>query len=298
MSHRSKEHHYVPQVLQRSFAASKDKIWHSERGADGQFQAPELRLIEKTFVLRNYYTVEIEGELSDVVERKFYGEIDGYLGRILPAVKEAFDRGTVPTFSDGSLLSLQQVVIEMAKRTPDFANDYVDAAKGREFVEELLADTTGKLPEEERAVLRKELGDLGRLRQYGRQIRMKATVRTSDEVHDAIEPFQARWATSTGRHSYILASRMVMRIGNGGHNGLANPDAEIWMPISPKICLVLTRDAGREIPLRSEDTVKHIRQFNEFAAVTSREIASHSPELLESLTKKRRIEPRANVRAG
>ncbi|MGV2103420.1 DUF4238 domain-containing protein [Rhizobium sp. 21-4511-3d] len=291
MSQRSKNHHYVPQVLQRRFAVSKQEIWHSRRGEDGLFEAPKLRLIDKTFKLRNYYTVEVDGVSSDVVERRFYGPIDDYLGKVLPEVFESFDRGVVPTFSGRALTSLQRVVLEMTKRTPDFVAAYVDETKGREFVEELLADTSGELLDEDRVVLQKELGNAARLREYGRQIRVTATVRESDDVHEALVPFQARWVMSRGTHSYILTSRMAMRIGNGGHNGLANPDAEIWMPVSPKVCLVLVRDAGRKIPLRVDDSTANIRQFNEYAASVSREIASHSPELLESLTGKKRIEP-------
>ncbi|WP_407816455.1 hypothetical protein, partial [Staphylococcus aureus] len=56
-----------------------------------------------------------------------------------------------------ALTSLQRVVLEMTKRTPDFAGNYIDETKGREFVEELLADTSGRLLDEDRIVLRKEL---------------------------------------------------------------------------------------------------------------------------------------------
>lgn len=157
MPQRSKNHHYVPQVLQRRFSVCKEKIWHSRRGDDGRFEAPKLRSIEKTFKLRNYYTVEVDGVSSDVVERKFYGPIDDYLGKMLPEVFESFDRGDVPTFSGEALTSLQRVVLEMTKRTPDFAGNYIDETKGREFVEELLADTSGRLLDEDRIVLRKEL---------------------------------------------------------------------------------------------------------------------------------------------
>jgi len=63
----------------------------------------------------------------------------------------------------------------------------------------------------------------------------------------------------------------------------AAPKMEMWMPISPKVAIVLVRDKEQKIPLRVVDCPDHIRKVNEYAMRKSIYIASHSEKLLKSL---------------
>jgi hypothetical protein len=287
---RSKNHHFVPQVLQRQFAAQAGHIWYSKRGEDGTFNPPQLKEIRTAFRIPNYYTVHIGDVPSDVVERQFYGEIDNYLGRILPKIISEIARGVMPTFSGAPLASLQEVVLQMAKRTPEFTRNMFDeVAIGKEVVE----STIGGLKDSDGAEIRKQalayLENPTKLKQIGRSLRVRATIGRSDLTEDALKNFSVRWAVSGSRSSFILTSLMVLRIGNGGSNGLSNPNMEMWMPVSPKIALVLVRDVGNVIPIKVLESTEHIRQVNEHGTTYSSEIASHSKQLIESLTGKKAI---------
>lgn len=287
MSKRSKDHHIVPKALRKQFATEGEKIWYSERGDDGSFSAPELRNIKSTFWRRNYYTVLDQGAPSDVVERKFYGSLDDYLGKVIPDVLAAFERGEVPVFSGEALDTIRLAALEMMKRTPDFHQSKSDEEIGIEFVKTMLAKLDHDASDARRQELLSILSDSQKLVALGRDIRVRGTIRPMERVIEALDDFTVRWAKCETKHSFLLSSLIGYRIGNGGSNGFANPDMEFWMPISPKVALVLLRDPGSSVPHVTIERPSHVREVNEFAARNSAQIASHSQLLLESITRRR-----------
>lgn len=231
---------------------------------------------------------------SDVVEKVFYGSIDDYWGRVIPTIRDAFSKGQVPTFEGAALRNLQGVIFEMVKRTPDFLKGPDDVEVARDAVKKTL-DEDSLLDEDDprrlSGIRRAELGAMlsneSELRRQGRDLRVRATILPSTKSLEALSGFQVRWARSNGKHSFVLSSLMAYRIGNGGSNGLVNPDAEIWFPISPKIALVLVRDRENKIPLLCEEPSDHMREVNLFALENSSQIGSHSKTLLWSLLQAR-----------
>lgn len=289
MGKRAKRHHIVPQILQKQFGIRGDeqRVWRTKRDEDSErFQALERKLIKNTFVINDYYTVLENDQRSDVIERKFYGPIDNYLGNLLPQVLRILEARNIPDFSSEALESIRQVVMHMAKRTPDFLAYHDDIEMGRKLVEDTLKYDLGEIPDSYRKQLEADLMDTARLKDRGRDIRVTATLENSTRINEALSEFVPRWAISQTKHSYILASRMVYRIGNGASNGLINPNMEMWMPISPKIALVLLRDPDHKIPHLMIDTPTHIRRVNEYAVKNSFEVASHSEALLKSLLRR------------
>ena len=284
MSIRSKKHHIVPKVLQKYFASQEGYIWYSERGPDNRFEAPYLQKIDKAFVMNNYYTVGSGNKLSDIVERKFYGNIDNYLGGMLPKVVAAFAENEIPTFEGEALVELRHVVFEMIKRTPEFIKSNDDTEIGKSVLESRFKALNENTDHDRISKLNAILGkNPNFVRETERDIRVRATINRSKKVEAALKSLSVRWATCDSRHSFILTSMMVYRTGNGGANGIANPNFEIWMPLSPKVALVLLRDDQNLIPIKNTDGRDHIREVNLFAAANSRQIASHSKELIESI---------------
>jgi hypothetical protein len=298
---RSKIHHYVPQVLQRQFLDKQqpgERIWYAEKKAGSQkFKQPELKKIEKTFQLKDYYTVLDDGQLSDKIERDYYGVIDNYLGKVLPWANDCLARGRVPSFEGKALENLQSVLVAMLKRTPDFiANQPTELAKtdeeiGLEFIEEVLSQEEGELSDSRREELTKHKMNKHKLKHYGRDIRANAIAHPSRMIEEAFSQFQPHWAISETKSSFLLSSQITYCIGNGGHNGMANPLFELWMPVSPKNALVMTRNTRGAIPSKSTITPAHIRSINEYAARTSQKISSHSRNLIESITGKTAKDP-------
>ncbi len=232
---------------------------------------------------KDYYTVSQGGAKSDIVERSVYGPIDDFLGRLLPQVAANVQAGVISNFDPEALASLQDVVLRMAKRTPDFMQGIDDAEIGREFIGRILEDPLRELTVNERAHYESALQDEKHLKFVGRDVQVRATLNTSDRVAQAMSEYVPRWGIIRSNHSLILSSRMVYRIGNGSSNGLMNKRMEMWMPITPKICLVMLRDPRNEVPHINELKPTKVREANLYAAKNSHEIASHSRKLLLSL---------------
>lgn len=288
MSERSKKHHFVPQVLQRQFACEGDRIWYATRN-QGVYGPPQLRNIGSAFRIKNLYTVLVDGQYSDVVEREFYGGIDNYLGEIIPEVLEAFRLGYVPQFRGGALEQIRLCALAMIRRTPDFSPAIygTDEQRGRDFVEKLISAHLATGPEVQIEHLYLELRDPAKLRARGRDIRVRATVSPMSTAGEMIKEFSVRWAICERGAAFILPSIMSFRIGNGGPTTLSNPRVEIWMPISRELAMVLVRDKFGKVPTASLIHRTKVREVNEHAMSMSTSIASHSQLLLESLTGRR-----------
>ena len=277
-------------MLQKPFTKNQKNIWYSQRDEDGSYSAPQYRNIASCFRINDYYTILDGDDRSDVIERHFYGKIDNYLGEMIPKVLLAFANGNVPTLSGEALNNLRQVIMQLAKRTPDFVKDHNDVEMGLHFVKSILEEMDEQSDLIERKIYEGHLNDPAKLRDYGRDIRNRATLPNSDRINKALENLHVRWSKIETEHSYILSSMMAYRIGNGGPNGLMNPNMEIWMPVTPKIALVLIGKHHKSVPHVVTDTRDHIRKVNEYAMRNSTQIASQSKELLESLTGMRSIE--------
>jgi Protein of unknown function (DUF4238) len=281
---RTKIHHFVPKALQRYFCFEDERIWYSERGLDGKFCDPQLRNIDSVFKRKNYYTILEANKPSDRVEREFYGPQDDALGIVLKDIHDIFKLGKTPVVKGETLDMIRQLVFRMMRRSPEFMKSYDELAIGQEVVEEALSKATelNHSPQEV-TELRQTLSNRIRLQQIGRHVRVTGQISSSGKVEKALEDFSIRWAVSSGSHSFILSSQAVYRIGNRGSNGLNNPIVEIWLPISPKIALVLLRDQEESISFLNYFSKEKLRKINEYAVESSTQIASHSKTLLLSL---------------
>lgn len=284
---RIKNHHFLPKSLQKHFTINNNEqnIWYADKSiSTGQFKRPELRNIESVFRIKDLYTISKSGKLSDIVERTHYGPIDDALGKILPEIKSVLNKGGVPKFSDSSLTALRRIVIEMFKRTPEFGFDEEPDKVGSRVITEILDENIESLTEQEIVFLKSELNNNKRVKALGREIITRAKINKMNLVDGVLDRYSIRWVETDPKHSFILSSLCCYRIGNGGSNGLGNINAEVWMPISPRYCMVMVQDPYGKVPLRLPIDTRKIREVNEFAARHSNSIASHSQELIESLT--------------
>jgi hypothetical protein len=287
MEKRSKQHHFVPKVLQKQFLAEDNRIWFSERNQEGSFSAPEQRNINKTFRIRNYYTTLENDFPSDSVEKSYYGQIDNFLGEALPQILDLVENRIPPQISPDTLTDIREIVLAMTKRTPDSSVDLgSDLSIGRDLVEQQLKAVRKLGVPELESPYQKILEDPVQLQNRGRDIRVRSAIQPSPLCDESLRDFSIRWVVSGTHHSFILSSRMTFWIGNGGPNGFVNPHLEIWFPLSPKVSLVLLRDPSNQFPSITVNSSSHIRELNEYAARNSNQIASHSKRLLESITGK------------
>lgn len=287
---RIKDHHYIPKALIKHFTVNNDEksVWYSDKSMDsGDFKRPELRNIKSVFRIKNLYTVLVDGKPSDVVERKHYGSIDNYLGELLPEIINILDKGIIPELSGNTLKSMRQVVVEMFKRTPQFGLEETPEQVGRRVISEILRENSKSLNDQQIMELKNNLEDRRYLMETGRSIINNAKIKKMPLVEGALDRYSIRWLDTGSKHSFILSSLCCYRIGNGGPNGLGNANAEVWMPISPRYCMVMIQDPLGMVPIRVSIDQKKTREVNEFAATYSSSVASHSKTLIKSLTQQK-----------
>lgn len=280
---RTKKHHFVPKCLQRPFCVSGEHIWYSERDENGRFVRVQDRNIESTFRKKDYYTVLDENDLpSDIVECEFYGKIDNFLGELVPKILESIDSKKAPVFSEQNLKDIRKLIFELVKRTPEYTKDFDDLELGRELVLQMLSHLEST-PDPKRFEEYQRINeDETVLRRHGRDIRVRGVIEPSILVEKELEQFVPRFAIIEGAHSFILSSQIAYQIGE---SGIWNPKCEIWMPISPKVAIILLRDPRQKIALIVRESRNHVREINEFAVRESYCVASHSNKLLNSLNR-------------
>lgn len=275
----SKRHHYVPQCLTRNFCYD-GKLWYAEKSTEGAYSPPEPRQTRSVFWHPYYYTVHVGGKQSDVVEKEFFQKLDNRLGEIVAKILYQADKD----FLDLSLTDqneLSHLLFHLIVRTPQLIK-VDDTDLGRELFEEIMALS----PEdsEDRIHAQKILNDPKALRKHGRDIRVQSQILPPREAKPYLDQLRVGIAKSYGTHSFIISDPPAYQLGNGGNNGLKNSDAEIWLPISPKVALIFINRKHADLQRVIGIDRDFARKINEYAARGSRAIASHSYKLLCSLT--------------
>jgi hypothetical protein len=285
---RSRTHHYVPKGIQKNFCFEGKRIWYSEKDPTGKYSTPEVRNIDTTFQKKDYYTVREKGKPSDIVEKNFYSKLDDFLAKLLDSVHASFEQGIVPTFDREGERTVARALFYCVKRNPDFSSTFDDQQIGLEVTEKLI-DAVSEWDNSQDVInsLKKQRESRLDLRSIGRDVRVRAQLRSSDQVESELDTLNVRWVVSEGPHSFLLCSSLIYRIGNGGPNGLSNPDFEMWLPISPKRALVLMRARSNDIPLVVKIDRNHMRKMNLFGLDESHCIASHDQKLMQSLISNR-----------
>ncbi|OOY32929.1 DUF4238 domain-containing protein [Thioclava sp. F36-6] len=283
---RSRNHHYVPKCIQRHFCGEGERLWYAERNKSGRFLEPEERNIRTTFREKDRNTILLNGQPSDIVEHSFFEKLDNYLGKTIPEIVDIISEGAAPEFSEIARLDFIYAIYESLRRSPDFF-DIDEASKGEELVRGQLSKLDENKDSSTIEALQATLASRYELRKLGRDIRVRAAfgeTELSEKIKLELKTLEVRWAISNAKHSFALPSSGCYRVGNGGSNGLSNENVEIWMPITPKISIVLLRDPNKRIPPLINVSRDLVRRMNEYATRNSRAIASHSGHLIYSLT--------------
>ncbi len=274
---RSKRHHYVPKGLQNHFCGADNKIWYAERSADG-FSALEERTPNGCFWEKNLNTTIGKNGLSENVEEE-WRDLDNELAPFLAHANEVLSNGSPPDLTEESVEKLRFFFAMLMTRSPELVPSverikqvYVSEVMGLATKLDILAPD-----------LRARTADPAFQAQAARHIRAEALGRVPEYSLEELRKFHPTWVIAEKKSAFILGSRMVYATGNGGPNGLLNPDTELWFPISQKHVLVLSRDQSKS------DKVfylsgSRVRQWNRYILRTSeRAVASHSERLLRSL---------------
>lgn len=282
MAGAAKRHHYVPQCLIRNFCDDSGRVWFSERDETGSYKAPEQRNTKSVFYENHYYAVEVKGRPSDYIEKSFYQKIDDRLAVLIDRVFYCERRSCID-LARNEVRDLSWIVYELMVRNPNFISKFVecDISLGRSIVEATLRRSN--LDEHQRFLGEKLLSSRQELRKLGRNTRVSAQVSPPEKVAPYLDGLSVKIVRCSGKHSFVISDFPVYRIGNGGANGLTNINSEMWLPISPKVAVVLLNESISAVPDFHVLDRDRLREINIFAVRNAERVASHSRQLISSL---------------
>ena len=278
---RSKRHHYIPIALQKNFSCNGRGLWWSRRNETGKFVDCKEVPFESMFLENDLYTVLEEGRPSDGLEKTFYGKIDGILADVSRELIDSDWTTTIPYISLGQKQLLRAIIIEMARRVPDFLSnadrvldDSLMRARARALCE---------FPNLEREI-ENIIDTRFNSREIRRSILAESRARPPRSALDAIAGYSIHLASPPPKMTFILSSQIVSRVGNRGSGRLGDPRTELWLPVGPRIAIVATK-IEKPWPMHFTMSRQFMRDYNVAAAKRSTSIASSSRTLLESILK-------------
>lgn len=275
-------HHYVPQCLIRNFCDDSGHVWFSERDDSGLYKPPEQRNTKSVFCANYYYAIDLEGRPSDYIEKNFYQKIDDRLAKLIDRYLACAENGVLD-ISRAEEVETANLLFHLITRGPRYTSSYIDGdiELGRQLFNEILL--AADIDDAESLDALEALKNRDRLKKAGRNIRVKVQASPPKEAKPYLEDLCVKIARSSGKHSFIISDLPVFRLGNGGRNGLLNDKVEIWLPIAPKVAIVMLRKEFSMIPNFHEIRRDKMRQLNDYVVRNASGIASHSGVLVEAL---------------
>lgn len=222
--------HFVPKMQLKRFTdvSGKLAVWN-KRAEKLLHQAPS-----KAFGETHLYTTEDECGEKDTSFEKELSKIEAEANKLIDAIERAADQGRAPTFSASDKESLDLFFYTAWKRVPDFFGKAASIKEGSKLYDELLGKLRAQHPDRTEEIDALDTPEnRKRLLQAGR---VKALETPSQKV---LGIFAFRGLTilqlPSGGDGFLIGSLPVART----QHDLDHPQAEAWMPISPRLVIGL-----------------------------------------------------------
>jgi len=278
----SKKHHYVPKVILKRFYHSGSSLYYCERNTPRK--GVQNRNIESVFRRTNYNSLEYDdGSKDDRLEKFFAHKLDNFIPEWTGVFERALKSGRVEFPSLQSRHRFIQFFYCHAKRTPDFLDPLVQDVANETFSEKGIAELETRLRRlsiSEQMLVRSPDFQNRTLR----NARVENLSRQSEEVLSRLMGMKVIVASPARRNqSFLVGSKPVVRFEDYPFQELGEEGVEMWTTFAPNLAVEFV--AG---PTPSDCMLldsKMVRQLNTTLAKNSRAIASHSRELLTSISK-------------
>eukprot|EP00752_Nemacystus_decipiens_P001124 g1124.t1 len=223
-----KRHHFVPQLLQRRFAADDGRLFVFDR--DRPEEGVTQRTPGNTFVRRHFYSTKREDGRKDPELEKRLSELEGMADTVIRKVEAAADRGSAPGLTADEKAAWDLFFYVQWKRTPDSLEKTGALAAFEGAVEKSIARyerDLGPLSDDERA----RLADPETMARIRHNAIVKCVGTGSAEVLSALAgKGLAILRIEDDRRSFILGSNTVAKLTYPGRAHITDPSVEKWFP--------------------------------------------------------------------
>ncbi len=278
-----KSHHFVSDFLIKKFAFDGDKVFYLNKRSERKIPVPIKS--SKVFYETNSNTFERPDGTKDFSVESALSILEGQVAVILLKIIASVELGKLPMLNSSEKALLDEFLLTLFKRSPQTRNKHATAA----FFQESLAESLMELhaagihvPEELKTKFRSESWKKRTLK----QAMVTATLRHGHEVNTAMSEKGLYFARPKNpKKTFILGSEPLLRLRGSKTNGIADPQSELWLPISPTIAISLYGASGRETLVFLEDQA--VRYLNYHSWQQSESAVANNAELLNSIANAR-----------
>lgn len=277
-----KRHHYIPQMLLKRFM-DLDGILHVfDKGLPAK--GVQKRTPRNVFVEGDRYTqIDDKGTKDVSVETKFLAPLEGKASPVLNKIVNAARRGDPPNLSPAEKDIWVKFFYIMFARVPDRLEIASDEVRQIVRARNNIASQSRLLNDLELSV-QNDPETMDRHLKNGSIQNLQMS--PSGEVYEFLTG--CRFVVAVIRkpkpeRSLIIGSNPVVRLSNAEQSYIADPSAEVWLPLARDVALSLC-PGERDKVISVKD--RHVKPINRSVYQKSTVIAGCSRELVQLIVGK------------
>jgi hypothetical protein len=227
------DHHYVPKHIIRNFSQPSGQVfWRSK-------VKPQIRLVwpEDIFFKKfgNSF-IDRSGNRNSDLELRL-STIDYEFSKIQHQINDAINQKTKFDISLQQRNIISIYIYVLWKRNPTIRNWFHDKFHGEFQSEEFSKEIAEKLNDAQFSEFQAFFNQQWIASTLGTVI-VEDTLRVSQRITEALNLKKISCVTPKNNKSFILGSNPLVWLRGIFSEGIGDPESELWMPISPKVCLL------------------------------------------------------------
>lgn len=227
--------------------------------------------------MRDYNTILVDDRPSDLLEKELWKPLDDYLTELLDEIESIIGEGSLPKFDGRNKDDFCVFTSMMMKRPQEGANIPEPEVVGQQVYTATLEAIRSR-DEDASSYSR----DAIKLKQIGRDVIARAKASRPDQIIEELRNYHIVWAVPERTKSFVLGSKMIYRMPNGGNGHLDHHLTQMLFPLMPRLAAVFVRK-DMQADLINVISRDRMRQWNEAIASSSNMVGSHSRSLIKSL---------------
>jgi Protein of unknown function (DUF4238) len=272
---RQKMHHFVPKMLLKHFSNESGKLWFFRK--DSKMQVPALTSYEDVFSEGQLYAFQEDNGSENLTAETKLSEIESSIASIIKCLVR-WDRKSPLPLDVNQVHQINSFIVQMFKRNPSTLRQFVTTESVKSSFQKTKEEVRGEgqiISEEfERRLLAPD-----EIAKAVGETQVTSVLITGDELQAVLRD-RGIFLAYSEKEEFLIGSNPVLRRKGLKHDGLTDPSAEFWLPISPKLCVSPFGKLGSVTILKAND--RFAKQLNDQCWLQSGAVVARSKSTIES----------------
>jgi hypothetical protein len=279
-----KRHHFVPQVLLRSFANADGTLF----AFDKDLPHEGIRRRSPSMVLREWYlytSVKADGTRDHSQEQR-YSRLETLVRPVLDKIIVAARNRRVPKLQIVEKRTWDIFLYEQWRRVPEIHQNLYSEADWQRQIEAAVQDATASLGRPLSADERAQIASFRDTPRFRHSVLVGALGRRSQRVVGVLHNRGLVVGVAPTGRSFVIGSKPTVRFSSPTSTRLDDPDVEFWLPIAHDVIVSPGPADPSSERLFVLDTAM-VRKVNRVSWRQSTKVVAKSERLLASLLSQR-----------